>query len=133
MGTPKYNFDMLKYYAIEWSFNDDKPEYINIMEYLDSIAFSEAVEKYNTISNYEELYRWLSRELKYIFMSKAEHEMNISGVFGDNTLKIDIWTQIAPNMRTIVDMVNTGFGLNYPQPNVLKNEKCATIIKIRGE
>lgn len=133
MRTPTYNFDNLKYYAIEWSFNEDKPEYINIMEYLDSVAFSEAVEKYNTISNYEELYRWLSRELKYLFTSKAEHEMDIKGLFSDNRYTIDVWEQIAPNMRTIVDMVNAGFGLNYPQPNVLKNEKCATIIKIRGE
>ena len=133
MRTPTYNFDNLKYYAIKWSFNEDKAEYINIMKYLDSVAFSEAVEKYNTVSTYEELYRWLSRELKYMFMSKSEHEMNISGLFGDNTEKIDIWTQIAPNMRTIVDMVNTGFGLNYPQPNVLKNEKCVSMIKVRGE
>lgn len=108
-----FNFEELSFYAIKWDGNNEKPKYINVLAYLDSLAFSEAVMKYKTITNYEELYRWVSRELKYIFFSHAQYEMRLSGLFDETLYKLDVWSQIVPNIDKIVDIVNDGFGLNF--------------------
>lgn len=108
-----FDFREISFYAIKWDGVNNKPKYINVLEYLDSLAFSEAVMKYKTITNYEELYRWVSRELKYIFFSHSQYEMRLSGLFDEELYKLDIWSQIVCNMDKIVDIVNNGFGLNF--------------------
>lgn len=127
-----YNFEDLKIYAIKWDFNEDKPVFINVMKYLDSEAFTEAVNKYKSVTNYEELYRWISRELKIIFWGKSEYETEIKGLFSDKNIKIDIWSQLVPNIETIVDMVNTKFNLNY-EKSLDKVKKDLSLIEVRGE
>ena len=127
MNNIKYDFNNLKIYAIRWDFNNNKPVLVNVMKYLDSEAFTEAVDKYNSVTNYEELYRWLSRELKNIFWGKSEFETKIKGLFSDNDVKIDIWSQLAPNIENIVDIVNKEFGLNY-EKSLTKIKKDLSII-----
>lgn len=130
----KNSFKDLHYYVIEWSFNDNKPVYINVIDYLDGEAFDEAINKYKSITNYAELYRWVSRELKYAFMSKAEHEMVINGILSNNdkSFKIDVWEQLIPNLELIVDYINDSLGLNYVK-SLDAVKKDLSPIKVRGE
>jgi hypothetical protein len=131
MNNIKYNFDYLTFYVINWSFNDNKPKYINIMPFLDSVAFSEAVDIYKSVTNYEELYRWVSRELKNVLMSRAEFELQVKGIVSDDNslFTLSAWEQVSPNMEMIVDYVNKEFNLNYDKSSAKKIKKDLSIIQ----
>lgn len=75
--------------------------------------------RYNVLNNWEEdikkakkkikkkseLKEWLIKEFKYYYWSKTEHEIVVSGLFGKEFEKIDIWYQLELNIDIITDYV----------------------------
>lgn len=105
-------FRNLHFYCMRWG--HDEPVYEDIMTTFDGASFYDCIEKYNSIVNYEELRHWVIMLLKSKYHFKAEYEMQLNNVIGsDNSYKCDIWDQIAPNVDTIVDMINDAFELGY--------------------
>lgn len=123
MSNMKNVFDNLHYYCILMDFNTEKPKYVDIMKFFEEDVLFECLNKYKSITNYEQLCRWVKLILKDCFMSKTEYEINISPVVkNDVKSKISIWDQVAPNVTIIADIINQGCGLGF-EKTPIKPEK----------
>lgn len=75
--------------------------------------------RYNVLNNWEEdikkirkkikkkteLKEWLIKEFKYYYWIKTENEIIVSGLFGKEFEKIDIWYQLELNIDIITDYI----------------------------
>ena len=97
----------LEWYVIEYDFNRNEIYYENVfMDRIVEELIKELVKKH--ITNYEELKDKLTREFRYYYMSKAEHELIVGDLFAkdaDDFYKIDVWYQLEPNMDRICEYV----------------------------
>ncbi len=59
------------------------------------------------------LREYLKTRFIYDYWSKTECEFLISGLYGDECEKVDIWRQIEPNLNKIVDYVNERMDLKF--------------------
>lgn len=83
---------------------------------------SREVKRYNCLANWEdkikkarkqcktreELRTWLRKQFMYYYWSKAEHEIQVAGLFAKHEnefKKIDIWYQLELNLDTITDYI----------------------------
>ena len=103
----------LKWYVLNYNFNEKKVENFNIFR---SIRFTESVQ--DLLDNYitfEDFVEKLDRKLKYSFWSKREYEISVGDAFEtdlDKYEKIDIYSQVKPNVKIlakyIIDNYNSG-------------------------
>lgn len=108
----------MHWYCIKWNRNYKKPEYVDVIEYLDLKRIVSDVE-IGRISTYEELYDDVKSQFISHFMSKCEHEFKVGGLFDKEYMyKIDVYSQISPNLNIIVDLINKHLGLNFERVNL---------------
>lgn len=96
---------MLKFNVMRWDSNSDKMVPYNIIDkYLLNDIKKERKNKH--IIDYESLKDYLRKEFRFHYWCRSECEMLISGLFNkDDTLKIDIWTQIEMNLDLITELI----------------------------
>lgn len=93
----------MEWYVLNENFNEKKIEHFNIF---DSWTFSEAVK--NLLTNFitfEDFVEKLDKELKYAFWSKAEYEILIMGLFDEKAIKIDVYSQVKPNIKILANYI----------------------------
>lgn len=103
----------LKYYAIEEDFNSGKIVKVNVLKYkADEILERVKREK---ISDRETFKENISSLLRYYYRYRAEHEVIVSSLIeGHGTPeKIDIWTQLEPNIDIITDYIIKELKLDF--------------------
>jgi len=101
----------LKWYAFYYDWNGHKLERTNVL----GPRFTEDILKRikrDKINTYEDLKEGIKRELMYYYWSKAEYEVLVTDLFPkdyedfcNNSIKIDIWYQLEPNLDRIVEYV----------------------------
>ena len=94
----------MKWYVLNHDFNSDKIISFNIF---DSTSFKQEVDKLlEEFVTFDDFKEKLDGVLKYSFMSRAEYEMMCNGLFyGHKVYKIDIYTQMKPNLDTLARYV----------------------------
>lgn len=99
----------LKWYVLNYSFNERKVKPYNVLGYWDE-DIKKARKKMKTKA---ELKEWLNKEFMYHYWSKAECETMMGGFTTEpeELEKIDIYTQLKPNLDIITDYVITTLGL----------------------
>lgn len=107
------NMENLKWYVLNYNFNEKKVENFNIFR---SVRFIEGVQ--DLLDNYitfEDFVEKLDRKLMYSFWSKREYEISVGDAFEtdlDKYEKIDIYSQVKPNVKIlakyIIDNYNSG-------------------------
>ncbi len=96
---------ILKWYVLNYSFNDRKVKPYNVLSNWDD-DIRKARKKMKTRN---ELRDWLDKEFMYHYWCKAECETMMGGFTTnpDKFEKIDIYTQLKPNLDIITDYVIT--------------------------
>ena len=104
----------LEWYALIYDINKDK--LVN-----DNILRNELVEKIikemrkKKLHNLEELKEYINSWLMYNYWTKSEFEIAITNLY-DNNLekaeKVDIYSQVKPNLDRIVEYINNKMQLN---------------------
>ena len=95
--------EKLEWYVINYDFNRKEMEDFNIFR---SVRFTEGVEnllKENL--SFDEFVERLEKELMYAFWSKVEYEVMIGDVFGTIERKVDIYSQVKPNVRLLAKYI----------------------------
>lgn len=95
----------LKWYVLNYDFNDRKVKPYNVLGNWDD-KIRKARKKMKTRA---ELKEWLNKEFMYYYWSKSECETIMGGFFEtpDEMEKVDIYTQLKPNLDVITDYVIT--------------------------
>lgn len=96
----------LHWYVLNENFSTRKIEKYNALAYWDDNIIK-ARKKMKTKA---ELKEWLKREFMYRYWSKCECEIFVAGLFTKDPKdfqKIDIWTQLEPNLDIITDYIIT--------------------------
>jgi hypothetical protein len=97
----------LEYYVLRHDFNENKIVRYNVFY----TSWPEEIRKKiksNKIQSRDDLKDWLSKEFKYHYWCKSEHEIAVGSLFSksqDDLEKIDIWYQIELNIDMITDYV----------------------------
>lgn len=97
----------LEWYVLEHDFNSDQIRQFNIFDSLNFTKWLEvAVKKYE---NYGKFKEDLRGALFYAFGSKAEYEIICKGLVStkDNEFKIDVYTQVLPNLDILAKYILT--------------------------
>lgn len=108
--------DNLKFYVLNGDFNKGSVEYFNIFnssKVHDSIL--ELLADYTDYSTFREKLRSL---FMWAFWSKAEYEILVKELFGDNEYKIDVFYQIEPNLDIIAHYILDTFNEGRKKPFV---------------
>lgn len=111
----------LEWYCLEWDINKNKPVMTNIFYVIDLDDLETKIKykgkiQHKSIKNYEELREYLRSKFMYHFWSKCEHEIIVNSWphNGDATeKKIDIYSQISPNLDSITEYVILKLGLKF--------------------
>lgn len=96
----------LEWYAMRWDSNKKAVVKINVLFKMEE-DIAKVVRK-KEIKNREDLRFWLKNRLMYYFWCKSEMEIAVGGLFMksmDDFKKVDVWSQIEPNLDRIVDYV----------------------------
>ena len=101
----------LEWYVLDWDENNKIVKPINILKGLAEELAKEV--KSGRVHNKSILREYLKTTLMYDYWSKAEYEFFISGLFGDDCEKVDLWKQIEPNLDIITEYVNQKCDLNF--------------------
>lgn len=101
----------LEWYVLDWDENNKIVKPINILKGLAEELAKEV--KSGRVHNKSILREYLKTTLMYDYWSKAECEFFISGLFGDDCEKVDLWKQIEPNLDIITEYVNQKCDLNF--------------------
>ena len=98
----------LEWYVMNHDFNKNKVYFINIFrtDIVENVIKACIKKK---VTCYNSLLELLSREFKYHYMSRAEYEIVVGGLFAKDMEKdlekISVWNQIEPNMDRICEYV----------------------------
>lgn len=111
----------LEWYCMEWEITGDKPIAINIMYVIDPEEIIKRIKykgpkKYRSIKNFQELRDFLQKTFMYHFWSKCEHEIIINSWLRKDIsveTKIDVYTQIEPNLNRITEYVIDAMQINF--------------------
>ena len=106
---------MNKFYAFMMNFNTKKLEWIDVIEHL--VYVRSKYESSKDFKDYKQLKKFCELWLKERFMSRCEYEVLISpwppekdGIKESDTIKIDIWEQIEPNIDIVVELFQREIG-----------------------
>lgn len=108
---------MLEYYALKLDFNTNKLQKINIFSESDAVEIKK-LRKVRKIQNRLDLKIWLKSRLMRQYWSRCEYEMIISPwprISRDEEIKIDIWTQLEPNLDVITDYVANTLNFRFKE------------------
>ena len=92
----------LEWYAIIIDFNTNKPKLINVLNESIVNFTLKKLKKYKELT-FSIVKSELSNSLMHDYWSKTEYEMLVSGLFNENSTKIDIWYQLKPNIDKITN------------------------------
>lgn len=98
----------LEWFVMNHDFNKNKVYFMNIFrtDIVENVIKACVNKK---VTCYNSLLELLSREFKYHYMSRAEYEMAVGGLFvkdlEKDLEKISVWNQIEPNMDRICEYV----------------------------
>lgn len=98
----------LEWFVMNHDFNKHKVYFMNIFrtDIVENVIKACVNKK---VTCYNSLLELLSREFKYHYMSRAEYEMAVGGLFvkdiEKDLEKISVWNQIEPNMDRICEYV----------------------------
>lgn len=97
----------MEWYALRYDLNEHKVVPYNIFN---SVRFSEGVQEIlgKDITSFEDFVKELDKVAKYAFWCKAEYEIMIGDLFEEDVNKfekVDVYTQLVPNMKTIAEMI----------------------------
>lgn len=105
--TLKDVYGNLKFYVLMHDFNSDEIIYFNIFRHSYIKRYVEkAIKEYKDFNIFK---KGLEKEFKYSYWSKSEYEIFVSGWWGKETQKIDIWYQIEPNIDLIARYIITEY------------------------
>lgn len=109
----------LEYYVFYMDFNTRKLVRFNILDGMSELIAKNirtSVNSYNHISDRATLKSFLEREFMYHYWSKCEYEVGVLNLFAKDikeSIKIDVWYQIEPNLDLITDYIIIKMKLNY--------------------
>lgn len=95
---------MLKWYVLHQSFNKEEIEPYNVLQGWEE-RIRKARKKVKTKTEFKE---WLKKEFMYYYWSRSEYEIVVGGLFSKypkEFKKVDIWSQIEPNLDIITDYI----------------------------
>ncbi len=93
----------MEWYVLNENFNENRIENFNIFN---STRFSKEVEKLlKEFITFNDFVEKLDQALKYAFWSKSEYEILVMGLFNDKATKIDIYSQIKPNIKILAKYI----------------------------
>lgn len=93
------NYNELKWYALINDFNSDEIIRFNIFKNSNVHRLLDiSLKNYTDFNTFKEE---LIKIFKYSFWSKSEYEIFVSGWWGKETHKIDVWYQLEPNIDLI--------------------------------
>ena len=100
----------MEWYVLNYDFNNKKLVHFNIFN---SVRFSNYLEldlmKYkNGECSFDQFKDYIELDLKSAFWSKREYELSIGDAFDtnlDNYEKIDVYTQVIPNLNILVEYI----------------------------
>lgn len=101
----------LKWIVLRWDYNKKKVVNHDIFTNMAEDIAREV--RLGHIYDKSILREYLKTRFIYDYWSKTECECYVSGLFGDECEKIDIWRQIEPNLDKIVDYVNDRMDLKF--------------------
>lgn len=93
----------LKWYVLNWNFNEKKVENFNIFNSCNFTRGLENILKQNL--SFEDFVDKLDSELKYSFWSKCEYEIMVGDLFQEPTEKVDIYSQVKPNIEILAKYI----------------------------
>lgn len=98
----RINEDKLKFYVLLFDFNRKEAKMSNIFDNI--IVREDIIKAIKKKVSKEELKETLSSVCKYVFWSRCEYEVVVTG-FPNNekSEKIDAWFQIEPNLDIITE------------------------------
>lgn len=99
----------LKWYVLKYDTNERQIINYNVLGNRFVELLHKAVKK-GKVNTYEELKRFIDCYFIYYYMSRAEHEILVGGLFAKdiNSLeKIDIYNQLKPNLDNITKYVDS--------------------------
>lgn len=97
----------LEFYALVWDSNKKEVTPINIFQ---NIRIQQDLKRICSKKlSKEEFKEEFKSALKSTYWSRVEYELNVSEVFSkdEKYQKIDVWTQLEPNLRSIVNYIKT--------------------------
>lgn len=98
----KINEEKLKFYVLLFDFNRKEAEMYNIFN--DIVVREDIIYAIKRKVSKEELKEILSATCKYVFWSRCEYEIVVTGFpIDDKSEKIDAWFQIEPNLDIITE------------------------------
>ena len=93
----------MEWYVLIENFNEKKIDYYNIFN---NIKFSEGVkELLENFITFEDFVEKLEKKLMYAFWCKAEYEVIVSDLFETFNKKIDIYSQVKPNIKILAEYI----------------------------
>ena len=94
----------LEWYVLRNNFNTGKIESFNVLN-----NWEDRLKKIRKkTKNKEEFKEQVKREFMYYYWCKTEYEILVSSLFAksiDDFQKIDIWTQLEPNLNNIINYI----------------------------
>lgn len=105
----------LEWYVLNHDFNSKKIISYNVLNgWEDALKEARKKKKFN---NRETLKNYLKREFMYYYWCKAECEISVGGLFvkdiDKDLFKIDIWSQLEPNLDRITDYVISAMNFRF--------------------
>ncbi len=103
---------MLKWYVLHQNFNKEEIEFYNVLQGWEE-RIRKARKKVKTKTEFKE---WLKKEFMYYYWSRSEYEIVVGGLFSEypkEFKKVDIWSQIEPNLDRITEYVIKEMGFRF--------------------
>lgn len=102
----------LEWYVLYHDFSANKITKFNVLN-----GWEEKLNKARKhIKCRQELYNWLDTEFRYYYWCRSECEILVGGLFVkniDELTKIDIYTQLVPNLNIITDYVINSMNFKF--------------------
>ena len=98
----------LKFYVLLFDPNKKEPIMFNIFDNV--VVKEEVIRALKKKINKEEFREILYKTCKYVFWSRCEYKMVVTGFpVNDKSEKVDAWFQIEPNLDFLVDYIFENF------------------------
>lgn len=102
----------LEWYVLYHDFNANKIAKFNVLN-----GWEERLTKARKhIKCRQELYNWLDTEFRHYYWCRSECEILVGGLFVndiDELTKIDIYTQLVPNLNVITDYIINSMNFKF--------------------
>lgn len=103
----------LEYYVLNGDFNTSTIKPYNVLGEWVVTFVRKNKDKFN---NHDELKDLLKHEFMYYYWCKSEYEISVGGLFDkypDDFKKIDVWSQIEPNLDLITSYIEKEMDIKY--------------------